>query len=92
MKTKNLETVTINWLEPQILQKSLINGILNLTLQDPKNHIIYEVIISKIGNNHYRYEDVGMFVRFFSDLDCLLWEFELPRDLKNTIEELPIVK
>ena len=83
--------VTINWLSPKILQKSIIKGVLNLTLKDPKSFQIYKVIISKIGGNKYRYEDVGMFVRFFSDLDYLLWEFEFPKDLKKTIEKLPIV-
>jgi hypothetical protein len=84
-------TVQLNWLSPIILQKSIIKGILNLTLKDPKSFQIYKVIISKIGGNEYRYEDVGMFVRFFSDLDYLLWEFEFPKDLKKTIEKLPIV-
>lgn len=84
--------VTINWLSPKILQKSIIKGILNLTLQDPKSLIIYKVNISRIGRNEYRYEDIGVFTRFFSDLDYLLWEFELPIHLKNTIERMPIIK
>ena len=84
-------TVQLNWLSPIILQKSIIKGVLNLTLKDPKSSQIYKVIISKIGKTEYRYEDVGMFVRFFSDLDYLLWEFEFPKDLKKTLEKLPIV-
>jgi hypothetical protein len=91
MNLNSYVSVRVNWLSPIILQKSIIKGVLNLTLKDPKSFQIYKVIISKIGGNKYRYEDVGMFVRFFSDLDYLLWEFELPKDLKKTIEKLPIV-
>ena len=91
MNLQPYSTVQLNWLSPIILQKSIIKGILNLTLKDPKSFQIYKVIISKIGENEYRYEDVGLFVRFFSDLDYLLWEFEFPKDIKKTIEKLPIV-
>ncbi len=90
----NLEfyvTEHLNWLSPIILQKSIIKGVLNLTLKNPITFEIYKVNISKIGKTKYRYEDVGLFVRFFTDLDYLLWEFEFPRDLKKTIESLPIV-
>ena len=81
-------TVQLNWLSPIILQKSIIKGILNLTLKDPKSFQIYKVIISKIGENEYRYEDVGMFVRFFSDLDYLLWEFEFPKSLEVELNKI----
>ena len=91
MNLQPYSTVQLNWLSPIILQKSIIKGILNLTLKDPKSSQIYKVIISKIGKNEYRYEDVGMFMRIFSDLDYLLWEFEFPKDIKKTIEKLAIV-
>lgn len=91
MSLNSYATVRLKWLSPIILQKSIIKGVLNLTLKDPKSFQIYKVNISKIGGNKYRYEDVGMFVRFFSDLDYLLWEFEFPKDLKKTIEKLPNV-
>jgi hypothetical protein len=42
--------------------------------------------------NEYRYEDVEILIKFFSDLDNLLWEFELPIHLKNTIERMLIIK
>ena len=91
MNLNSYLTAGVNWLSPIILQRSIINGVLNLTLKDPKSSQIYKVLISKIGKTEYRYEDIGMFVRFFSDLDYLLWEFEFPKDLKKTIEKLPIV-
>jgi hypothetical protein len=91
MKTKKSINVRIIWISPKILQQSIINGILYLTLKDPKLGTVYRVIISKNGNNNYRYEDVGFFTRYFSELDYLIWEFELPKHLKNTIEKLPIV-
>lgn len=91
-RTKKSATVIVNWLGPIILQQSVINGNLHLTLKDPKLGTVYKVIISKNGNNNYRYEDVGLFTRYFSELDYLIWEFELPKHLKNTIEKLPIVK
>lgn len=92
MNLKNNIIVQINWLSPIILQKSTIKGILNLTLQDPKSFQIYKVIISKISKNEYRYEDVGMFSREFDNLDFMLWEFELPKDLKSIIKNLPLTK
>jgi hypothetical protein len=91
MSLNSYATVRLKWLSPIILQKSIIKGVLNLTLKDPKSFQIYKVNISKIGKTEYRYEDFGMFVRFFSDLDYLLWEFHFQKDLKKTLEKLPIV-
>lgn len=83
-------TVNLHFVGPQIVKESLEDGRLKLKLKT--SYFLYDVVISKIGKNKFHYHDLELFERTFDNLDYLLWEFELPRSLKQTIESLPIVK
>lgn len=81
---------TLNYVGPKVIDQKVVNGKLELLLNDKV--MTYKIIISKKTLNKYIYRDVDLFSREFDDLDYMLWEFELPRDLKLIIENLPIGK
>ena len=84
-----MKTVVMNYREPKVLNKKVENGKLRLTLdwyQLGKG----ESIISKTPYG-YNYEDVGYMKRSFTEIDTMMWEFELPQFLKIDIENLPLL-
>ena len=89
-KTQFENIFTFNFVGPKVIDQKVVNGKLELLLNNKV--MTYKVIISKKTLNKYIYRDVDLFSREFDDLDYMLWEFELPRDLKNTIAKLPIDK
>ena len=89
-KTQFENIFTFNFVGPKVIDQKVVNGKLELLLNNKV--MTHKVIISKKTLNKYIYRDVDLFSREFDDLDYMLWEFELPRDLKNTIAKLPIVK
>lgn len=64
------------------------NNQLNLVRKFPGMGDVKVIITRTIKG--FNYEDVGMFNRNFTDLDYMMWEFDLPKSLKKVIENLPI--
>jgi hypothetical protein len=89
-KTQLENVIVFNYVGPKIIDQKIVNGKLELLLDNKV--MTYKVIISKKTLNKYIYRDVGLFKREFDDLDYMLWEFELPRDLKSIIKNLPLTK
>ena len=86
---KQLENVLVlNYVGQNIIDQKVVNGKLELLLNNKE--MAYKVIISKKTINKYIYIDVGLFKREFDDLDYMLWEYELPKDLKSIIKNLPL--
>jgi hypothetical protein len=81
---KNL--VKIKFKGPKILSKKVQNNSLILVLN--WGQLGTGTTIIKKTDAGYTYEDVGLFKRSFNNLDALLWEFELPFELKEEIESL----
>lgn len=67
----------------------IIENRLNLTRRFPTMGDV-KIIITKTKDG-YNYEDIGMFTRNFTDLDFMIWEFELPKSLKEVIRNLPVI-
>jgi hypothetical protein len=84
-----MKTLEIKFKEPKVLGKSIKNGKLELTL-DWFQSGISQTIITKTPSG-YNYEDVGFMKRNFTDLESMMWEFELPNFLKKDIENLLII-
>ena len=90
-KKKQLENVLVlNYVGQNIINQKVVNGKLELLLNN--NEMSYKVIISKKTINKYIYKDVGLFKSEFDDLDYMLWEYELPKDLKSIIKNLPLTR
>lgn len=88
---KQLENVLVlNYVGQNIIDQKVVNGKLELLLNNKE--MAYKVIISKKTINKYIYIDVGLFKREFDDLDYMLWEYELPKDLKSIIKNLPLTR
>lgn len=67
----------------------IIENRLNLTRRFPTMGDV-RIIITKTKDG-YIYEDIGMFTRKFTDIDFMIWEFELPKSLKEVIKNLPVI-
>lgn len=67
----------------------VVENRLNLLRRFPSMGEVKIIITKTISG--YSYEDVGMLKRNFTDLDYMIWEFELPKSLKEVILNLPIV-
>lgn len=89
-KTQLKNVFVLNFVGPKIIDQKVVNGKLELLLNN--NEMSYKVIISKKTINKYIYKDVGLFKREFDDLDYMLWEYELPKDLKSIIKNLPLTR
>ena len=81
-----MKIIKLNFPAPKVLSKQIQNNKLILELQ--WSPFIYGRTIITKSKYSYTYEDVGFFKRSFESLDNLLWEYELPRELKNIIESL----
>jgi hypothetical protein len=81
---KNLIKIKFNG--PKILSKKIVHNSITLKLNWGKLGIGTSIIKRIKGG--YTYEDVGFFKRSFNNLEDLLWEFELPIELKEEIESL----
>lgn len=89
-KTQLKNVFVLNFVGPKIIDQKVVNGKLELLLNNKE--MSYKVIISKKTINKYIYIDVGLFKREFDDLDYMLWEYELPKDLKSIIKNLPLTR
>lgn len=82
--------IVLNYVGPKVINQKVVNGKLELLLNNKTT--TYRVIISKKTLNEYIYRDVELFSREFNDLDYMLWEYELPKDLKSIIKNLPLTR
>ena len=84
-----MSTINVNFREPKVLNKRVVDGKLELFLNWGKfgNSLS---LISKTTKG-FSYEDVGFMKRNFKNIDSMIFEFELPRVLKNDIEKLSII-
>lgn len=87
-RIKTPKIINLNFTEPDIVNLKKEKNHLYLTLK--RNTMTYNVIITRIGTKKFVYEDVGLIKRTFTDIDYLIWEFELPKHLKSDLESLPI--
>ena len=88
MKNK---TIIKHWmgLKPDVVSKKKKNDELQLVV-DWKIGNPTDVVIKRISEKSFSYEDVGCFRREFPNVERLLWEYELPISIKEDIISLPI--
>ena len=84
-----MKIVNVIFESPTINSVEFKNNKLHLSLND--DHTDYNVIVSKTKDNKYIWNDVGFFRRTFDCLENMMWEFELPIELKDIIQNLPNV-
>ena len=83
---KDKTRVNITFKSPTILSKKIEKNIIILILNWGKLGI-GRTIIEKTKQG-YSYEDVGVFKRNFTEIEHMVWEFELPRELIKDIQSL----
>ena len=78
-----------NWIKPDGVRKKKKNDELQLVV-DWKIGDQSDVVIKRVSEKSFSYEDVGVFRREFPNVERLLWEYELPISIKEDIISLPI--
>jgi hypothetical protein len=89
MKAENIN-VNIKFTGPSILSKNIDKNKIILIL----NWGMFGIgttIITKTKQG-YTYEDVGVFKRNFKEIEHMVWEYELPKELIKDIQSLEINK
>lgn len=79
--------IQLNTRSPKINSKELKNNKLHLEMND--GYEDYKVTISKTKDNQYIWNDGDIFIRHFSTIDSMMWEFELPHELESWIKKIP---
>jgi len=85
----NKTIIQHNWIKPDVVSKKKKNDELHLVV-DWKIGNPTDVVIKRISEKSFSYEDVGCFRREFPNVERLLWEYELPISIKEDIISLPI--
>ena len=78
--------IKIKFKGPKIISKQIVDDRIILKLR--WGILGYGTSIIEKTKNGYTYEDVGFFKREFLSIEYLLWEFELPQELKDDMESL----
>ena len=88
----NKTIIQHNWIKPDVVSKKKKNDELHLVVDWKIGNPSYEtdVVIKRISEKSFSYEDVGVFRREFPNVERLLWEYELPISIKEDIISLPI--
>ena len=84
-----MKIIELNCESPTINSVEIKNNKLHLSLND--DYTDYNVIVSKTKDNKYIWNDEDIFIRTFDSVEFLMWEFELPNELKEIIQSLPNV-
>ena len=87
MSAENIK-VNITFKGPKILSKKIERNRMVLKLSWGSFGIGTTII--KKTNQGFSYEDVGLFKRNFDNVESMIWEFELPKELIKDIYSLKL--